>query len=86
MSISTTQPISPGDDDPVDPVQDIVIIPACGAMPSMSPLQKAETPEVTIRQELTSKVLIDATKPPHRPVRREMYDRLKPIGLDTLRK
>ena len=72
----------------VDPVQDIVIIPGLrGHALDESVTKKLRPPEVTIRQELTSKVLIDATKPPTTdPVRREMYDRLKPIGLDTLRK
>ena len=49
--------------------------------------EKLRPPRVTIRQDLTSKVLIDATKPPTTdPERRDVYERLKPIGLDTIRK
>jgi 2,5-furandicarboxylate decarboxylase 1 len=72
----------------VDPIKDITIIPGLrGHALDESVSEKLREPRVTIRQELTSKVLIDATKPPTTdPERRDIYERLKPIGLDTIRK
>ena len=38
-----------------------------------------------VRQKLTSKMIIDATKPPRSdPERRNFYERLTPIGLEDL--
>ena len=72
----------------VDPVQDIIVIPGLrGHALDESVTEKLRPPRVTLRQELTSKVLIDATKPPTTdPERRAVYERLQPIGLEALLK
>jgi 2,5-furandicarboxylate decarboxylase 1 len=72
----------------VDPVRDIIVIPGLrGHALDESVSEKLRPPRVTIRQELTSKVLIDATKPPTTdPERRALYERLRPLGLETIRK
>ena len=67
----------------VDPVQDITIIPGLrGHALDESVTEKLREPQVKIRQELVSKVFIDATKPPTSdPERRALYERIKPLGL-----
>ena len=69
----------------VDPVRDMTIIPGMrGHALDESVTEKLREPQVKIRQELVSKVLIDATKPPTSdPERRAVYERLKPLGLET---
>jgi 2,5-furandicarboxylate decarboxylase 1 len=66
----------------VDPVQDIIIIPGMrGHALDESVTKKFRKPDVTIRQELVSKVLIDATKPPTSdPERRALYEKIRPLG------
>jgi 2,5-furandicarboxylate decarboxylase 1 len=67
----------------VDPVQDIIIIPGVrGHALDESVTKKFRKPEVTVRQELVSKVLIDATKPPiSDPERRALYEKIRPLGM-----
>ncbi len=67
----------------VDPVQDIIIVPGLrGHALDESVTKKFRKPEVTIRQELVSKVLIDATKPPvSDPERRALYEKIRPLGM-----
>jgi UbiD family decarboxylase len=70
----------------VDPVKDIIIIPGVrGHALDESVSEKLREPRVTIRQEIASKVIIDATKPPKTdPERRALYERLRPLGLDEI--
>ncbi|MFH1626293.1 MAG: UbiD family decarboxylase [Pseudomonadota bacterium] len=70
----------------VDPIQDITIIPNLrGHALDESVTKKLKEPQVTIRQELVSKVMIDATKPPTSdPERRAVYERLRPVGLEKI--
>jgi 2,5-furandicarboxylate decarboxylase 1 len=72
----------------VDPVKDIIIIPGLrGHALDESVTEKLREPQVTIRQEIASKVMIDATRPPTSdPERRAVYERLKPLGLETIGK
>jgi UbiD family decarboxylase len=72
----------------VDPVRDIVVIPGLrGHSMDESVTEKLRPPRVTIRQDIGSKVLIDATKPPTTdPERREIFERLRPMGLESIRK
>ena len=67
----------------VDPIKDIIIIPGLrGHALDESVTEKLRAPRVSIRQELVSKVAIDATKPPTSdPERRAVYERIKPLGL-----
>jgi 2,5-furandicarboxylate decarboxylase 1 len=71
----------------VDPVRDIIVIPGLrGHSMDESVTEKLRPPRVTIRQDIGSKVLIDATKPPTTdPERRAVYERLRPLGLETIR-
>jgi 2,5-furandicarboxylate decarboxylase 1 len=66
----------------VDPVKDIMIIPGLrGHALDESVTEKLREPQVNVRQELVSKVIIDATKPPiSDPSRRALYERIKPLG------
>jgi len=47
--------------------------------------EQLEEPRVSTRQKVTSKMLIDATKPPvSDPDQRSKFERIEPIGLDRV--
>lgn len=68
----------------VDPVNDVQIIPGLrGHQLDEAVTEQLKEPDVVTRQKVTSKMLIDATKPPvSDPERRSVYERIEPIGLD----
>lgn len=69
----------------VDPIQDVHIIPGLRG----HQLDEAVTErfEIPARQKVTSKMLIDATKPPVSvPDERSIFERIKPIGMDRVQK
>ena len=70
----------------VDPINDVHIIPGLrGHQLDEAVTEQLEEPRVSTRQKVTSKMLIDATKPPvSDPDRRSKFERIEPIGLDRV--
>lgn len=69
----------------VDPIQDVHIIPGLRG----HQLDEAVTErfEIPAKQKVTSKMLIDATKPPVSvPDERSIFERIRPIGMDRVQK
>jgi len=72
----------------VDPVNDIIIIPGMRGHPlDEAVTEEFRIPEEGVKEKLVSKVLIDATKPPKSdPERRDLFERLKPLGLEHFKR